>query len=72
MQDPIAQQVQTYTGRNVRVQVGRQSYIGKVVSVADDIIELVSGEDPVEITLRTDAIDALMVFTQPKTESEWI
>ena len=72
MQDPIAVELQTYLGKNLRVQVGKQSYIGKITSVSDELVEMVSGEDPVSITLRTDVIDAVMVFTQPKEETTWI
>jgi len=72
MKDPIAVELQSCLGRNLRVQVGRQTYIGKVTSVTDEIVEMVSGADPVEITLRTDVIDAVMVYTQAKEESEWI
>lgn len=72
MQDPIAVELQSYIGKHLRVQVGKQSYIGRITSVTDEIVEMVSGEDPVEITLRTDVIDAVMVYTQPKAETEWI
>ena len=72
MQDPIALELQTYIGKHLRVQVGKQSYIGKITSVTDELVEMVSGEDPVAITLRTDVIDAVMVFTQPKEETTWI
>lgn len=72
MKDPIAKEIHTYVDRSVRLQVGRQTYVGKIVSVTDDVVELVSGNDPVRITLRTDVIDALMVFTQPKDENTWI
>lgn len=72
MQDPIALELQAYVGKHLRVQVGKQAYIGKVTSVTDEIVEMVSGEDPVEITLRTDVIDAVMVYTQPKEDSVWI
>lgn len=71
MQDPIALELQSYIGKHLRVQVGKQSYIGRITSVTDELVEMVSGEDPVAITLRTDVIDAVMVFTQPKAETEW-
>jgi len=72
MQDPIAVELQAHVGRNLRVQVGKQSYIGKITSVTDEIVEMTSGSDPVEITLRTDVIDAVMVYSQAKEDEEWI
>lgn len=72
MQDPIALELESHVGKHLRVQVGKQTYIGKVTSVTDEIVEMVSGEDPVVISLRTDVIDAIMVYTQPKEDSEWI
>lgn len=62
MQDPIAQELQAYVGKSIRIQVGKQQYIGCVVSVSDDIVELVSGENPVNITLRTEVIDAVLAY----------
>lgn len=71
MQDAIALELQAHLGRNLRVQVGKQAYIGKVTYITDEVMEMISGSDPVEITLRIDAIDAVMVYTQTKEEQEW-
>lgn len=62
LQDPIAQELQAYIDKSVRIQVGKQQYIGRVVSVSDSVIELVSGETPVNITLRTEVIDAVLAY----------
>ncbi len=64
LQDPIAQELQAYVDKSVRIQVGKQQYIGRVVSVSDNIVELVSGENPVNITLRTEVIDAVLAYAQ--------
>jgi hypothetical protein len=62
LQDPIAQELQAHIDKSVRLQVGKQQYIGRVVSVSDSVIELVSGDNPVAVTLRTDVIDAVLAY----------
>ena len=57
-----------YVGRNVRMRIGRESYIGVIEAADDQIITLISGDDPVAITLRTEAIDGIMAFINPIAE----
>jgi hypothetical protein len=61
--DNIANTINGYVGRKVRLRVGDQDYIGMVDSVDAQTVRMTTGsERPCQITIRTEAVDAVMVF----------
>lgn len=61
--DAIQAEIARNIGRRVRLRVGDQDYIGAIDSVDHYTVQMTTGsERPVQVTLRTEAIDAVMVF----------
>lgn len=65
--DALTEQINKHIGKRVRLRVADQDYIGQVDEVNADFVSLTTGSDnPVQVTLRTDAIDAVLVFVNPR------
>jgi hypothetical protein len=63
MQDPIAQTIADFIGFRIKVRIGKFDYVGEILSADDDVVVMTSGiENPMNVTLRTDQIDSVMIF----------
>jgi hypothetical protein len=68
--DPIYTELEANVGRQVKVKVFGTDYIGVIDQVTPQSVIMISGAtNPCRITLRTDAVDAVLVFTTPKSEA---
>jgi hypothetical protein len=63
--DALIAEVQKHIGSRIRIRVGSQDYIGRIEYANDDSVLMTTGnERPVEVTIRSEAVDAVMVFVE--------
>ena len=61
--DPLVDTIAKHIGERIRIRVGDQDYIGLIEYANADTIVMSTGKDkPVSITIRSEAVDAVMVF----------
>jgi hypothetical protein len=69
MQDALHDTLTSLTGRVIKIKVGTQDYVGEILDVNDEIVVMRSGRrNPVQIVMRLDVIDAILMFEEGKEE----
>jgi len=64
--DPLVEKVAEHVGERIRIRVGDQDYIGLIeYANADTIVMTTGNKKPVSVTIRSEAVDAVMVFEGP-------
>jgi hypothetical protein len=67
--DPLHKTLNENTNRVIKVKVGTQDYVGEILHVNEELVVMRSGRsNPVNIIMRIEAIDAVLVFEKGKEE----
>lgn len=59
--DTMAAEISRHVGEKIRMKVGDVDYIGRIESVTDDIVEMMT--EGHQLAIRVDAVDAIIVRT---------
>ena len=69
MQDALHETLNTMKNFVVKVKVGTQDYVGEILDVGTELLVMRSGRsNPVQIVMRLDVIDAVLMFEKGKDE----
>jgi hypothetical protein len=61
--DALISEISKHVGERIRIRVGDQDYIGLIEYANADTVLMTTGKDkPVSVTIRSEAVDAVMVY----------
>jgi hypothetical protein len=70
--DALVFEIAKHVGEQIRIRVGDQDYIGRIEYANQDTILMTTGKDkPVSVTIRAEAVDAVMVYVDEESNETY-